>query len=420
MYWTPSEGDTIAGPDNQYELVEYVDTGGFTTVYRANDTDTGREFCIKYPYFGTQNEDIAAFVTREVAALRTVEALGGNPNIMTLNEHFIERGTDFLVVEYVDGEVVSNLTETFEPAAARKILLSVCSAIGQLHTNDIIYRDLKEDNLIITPDDQPILIDLNTCRTIPVCPSCETPIAYETANSSHCGACNSDLREMTHVLDRDRGRYKAPEQRDTDRPTGPWTDVYALGRLLFRLIAGFVPPREFDPSEHIEGATYLLECIRRAIDPNPEHRYRNALEFGDALYLRDSDPGQPTARLIDVGTDSEYDISPGARLGNVDAHNEPMIPIEDDGRRLISREHASFVTDKRRWQLLDTSLNGTLIQRGEETYRILGRQGQYTHSLVPNPTVPERRFLAPGDVVIPVSEQFDNQYRFLGRPWVKF
>lgn len=418
MHWTPEEGDLIASDDAEYKLLEYLDTGGFTTVYRAEVVSSGEEVCIKYPYFGGTNPSIDLFVDREVRALRTIETLGGHPNIMTLHDQFVERGTTFLVVDYVDGDVIEKRTDQFAPAEARKIVLTACSAIARLHASDIIYRDLKEDNVILTPEDRPVLIDLNTCRTVPTCPSCGLAVEHANANGHACNECGTEWDGILQVGDRDRGRYKAPEQRDTERQPGPWTDVYALGRLLFRLVAGFVPPRDFDPGERVDAPEYLTSIVERATNPDPERRYANALALGDALYRRTPTPEPPTATVVDTGTGVKYEISPGDRIGRADATIEPAIPIQDDSPPLVSQDHARFVVDRGRWELLDTGRNGTLVCREQRTHRVLSRSGQRDRSLEMNPAIPARRVLLPGDGIIPVDNRYGKRFRFEGRPWV--
>ncbi|WP_049984828.1 serine/threonine protein kinase [Halobellus rufus] len=418
MHWAPDVGDRLVGADGEYELVEYIDTGGFTTVYRATETESGADVCIKYPFFGSTNPDIDAFVSREVRALRTIETLGGHANIMTLHEHFVERGTDFLVVDYVDGAVLSERTERFDPSVVRSIGLSACSALGRLHTGDIVYRDLKEDNLILTGSDRPVLIDLNTCRVTPACPDCGRLVRHEAANSATCEACDADLDEVIQIGDHDRGRYKAPEQRDPGRSPGPWTDVYALGRVLFRLLAGFVPPREFDAGARVDAPAYLTEIIDRATDPDPEQRYPDALALGDALYRRDPDPGPPSATVVDPDTDAEYAISPGDRIGRVDETTDPAVPVADDHPPAVSRQHAQFALDGNCWELIDTGRNGTLVGRHGDFHRVLSRRGRRERSIGSEERFPERRRLVPGDVIVPVDERYGARFRFEGRPWV--
>src|SRR5579863_5826292 len=138
-------------PDlDKYEVVEEIGHGGMATVYRARDRRLGREVAVKviHPHLRDSTEVVARFNTeaRAVAKLR-------HPNIV---EVFDVSDTDeteqYLVVELLRGTTLRKLLQArgaLPPEVAAAIALELASALAHAHSNGVVHRDVKPENVLI-------------------------------------------------------------------------------------------------------------------------------------------------------------------------------------------------------------------------------------------------------------------------------
>jgi serine/threonine protein kinase len=363
MKATPELGSLVAG---RYRIEEEAGEGGFAKAYRAVDTISGNTVAVKFPnYEGSSNDPavIEEYFLKEAETLERIEAAGGNENLMNLIERDEHNGTPLLVVEYVDGYELDEAIEQTGPLEntehVREIGIDLCSAMSFLHENEIVYRDLKPDNVMVTERDGqpvPVLIDFNTA----------------TGFDEHGQAADSG----TTIL----GPYKpseVAEARNTDSRQGPWSDVYSIGKILLFLLKGTVPkkdgvnPRDFGA----DCEPYLASVVETATQTDYEQRYRNATVMKQVLKAKDPTPPRE-ATLTYVQPDQTYSIYPGDTLGRRYAEGPtPSIAIEDDGE-YISTVQVQFEIENERWQLRDMSLNGTYVQTGDGWQRILCESGR--------------------------------------------
>jgi len=350
----------------EYELAENIGEGGFANVFRARDTTDGSEVAIKYPnYDGSRNDRavIDDYFEKEADTLARIRDAGGHQSLMSLVESGEEDGVPVLVVEFVDGYELDDAIRKTGPLEndeeVRQIGIDLCDAMSFLHGNEIVYRDLKPDNVMITDRGDgvtPVLIDFNTATGFDM---------------------SDDAGEETTIV----GPYKPREVAEadqTDARQGPWSDVYSVGKILLYLLSGTVPRKDgVDPREYdAECEPYLAETVEQATQTDYEQRYRNATAMKRVLEARDpSSP--PTARLEHVQTDTEYTVYPGDTIGRRYAPGPtPSITIEDE-EEYISTVQVQFDTDDDgEWFVHDRSLNGTYIGTGKAWQRVLSEDGR--------------------------------------------
>jgi protein kinase/serine/threonine-protein kinase len=350
----------------RYELAEEIGEGGFAKVYRARDTQDGTEVAIKYPnYEGSRNDRdvIDQYFDKEADTLAQISEAGGHENLMSLIETGNDGDTSVLVVQFVDGYELDDAIRKTGPLEdideVRQIGIDLCDAMSFLHENEIVYRDLKPDNVMVTDRDggiTPVLIDFNT------------------ATGFDPGA---DAADATTIV----GPYKPREIAEADQTDirqGPWSDVYSVGKILLYLLKGTVPRKDgVDPRDF--GATcepYLAETVETATQTDYEQRYRNATAMKRVLEARD--PATPdSAVLHHTQEDTEYTVYPGDTIGRLHADGPtPSIAIEDD-EEYISTVQVQFDTDDDgEWFLRDRSLNGTYVQAGTGWQRVLCEDGR--------------------------------------------
>ncbi len=402
---TPATGDLIAG---RYELREEVGSGGFAAAYRATDRATGETVAVKLPnYEGSSNDPdlIDHYFTKEAETLERIRAAGGHPNLMDLIERTGVDDTPVLVVEFVDGyelDTVIQETGPFEDQEmVRRIGMNLAAAMGFLHENEIVYRDLKPDNAMLTDE----------AGTV-------TLIDFNTATGFDLEAGGSD--ESTTIL----GPYKPPEIADassTDVRQGPWSDVYSIGKILMFLLKGTVPKKDgVDPRDFgADCEPYLAEIIERATRTDFDERYRNATVLERVLETRN--PAIPAeARVRHVEAADDYRLFPGDTIGRLFSEGPtPSIAIED-AEEYISTIQVQFDVDEDgTWLLRDRSLNGTYVRTGSGWQRVLGDEGRRRlqeqgedptdrHGNVPPTTYP----LADGDRIALVHPNYGVTFDF--------
>ena len=359
----PETGSLVAG---RYRLEEEAGEGGFAVAYRAVDSYTGNTVAVKYPnYEGSSNDPdvIEEYFLKEAETLERIERAGGNENLMSLLERGDDDGTPMLVVEYVDGYELDRAIDQTGPLEntdhVREIGIDLAAAMSFLHENEIVYRDLKPDNVMITEREGrpvPVLIDFNTATRF--------DSSGETTDTG------------TTIL----GPYKPAEVAEaasTDSRQGPWSDVYSIGKILLFLLKGTVPkkdginPREFG----VDCERYLASIVEKATQTHYEDRYRNATVMEQVLTAKDPTPPKE-ASLKYVQTGETYTIYPGDTVGRRYAEGPtPSIAIEDE-QEYISTVQVQFEVGDGQWRLRDRSLNGTFVQTGDGWQRVLCKTGR--------------------------------------------
>jgi serine/threonine protein kinase len=394
----PATGEVLAG---RYRLGEKAGAGGFAVAYEAVDTETGQTVAIKYPNYDSNNSRavVEQYFETEADLLETVESAGGHPNIMSLLDRGDIDGLPYLVVEFVDGyELDEALDRTDVPEEeVRQVGIALCRAMAFLHGNEIVYRDLKPDNVMLTERDgfiTPILIDFNT------------------ATSAADGGATTIL-----------GPYKPPEvaeATETDARQGPWSDVYSIGKILLFLLRGAVPHKDgVDPRDFgVDCQPYLAETVEQATRTDPDQRYRNATAMERVLRQRDATP-PPSASLVRRDGDEKYSVYPGDTLGRRDAAGPaPSIAVRDE-EEYVSTVQVQFDYEDDSWRLRDSSLNGTYVQTGGGWQRVLCEAGRERleakgedptdrHGFLP----PESYQLTDGDLVALVHPSYDLIFEF--------
>jgi len=360
----PSEGSVV---DGRYELGETVGEGGFAKVFRATDRDTGDQVAVKVPnYEGSRNDRdvVTRYFEQEAETLAAIRDAGGHPNLMSLVETTADGETTVLVVELVDGYELDSAIRRTGPLddieEVREIGIALCDAMSFLHENEIVYRDLKPDNVMITDRGgtvTPVLIDFNT------------------ATGFDAGGDGAD---QTTIV----GPYKPREVAEADRSDfrqGPWSDVYSVGKILLYLLKGTVPRKDgVDPRDFgAECDAYLAAIVEKATHTDPDERYRNATAMKRVLESRDPTP-PPAATLTHTQADEAYTIYPGDTIGRRYADGPtPSVAIEDEAE-YISTVQVQFDTDADgEWFVRDRSLNGTYVRAGGGWQRVLSEDGRH-------------------------------------------
>src|SRR6266851_5576529 len=154
-----------------YRIVEKIGQGGMGVVYKAEDQKLGRLVAIKaLPATATSDETARMRLVREA---RSASALN-HPNIVTI--HSIDDSEDFtfIVMEYIAGETLGALLKRESLTFPRllEIALQICDAVGAAHAIGLMHRDIKPQNILITPEGRVKVLDFGLAK--PFRPSAES------------------------------------------------------------------------------------------------------------------------------------------------------------------------------------------------------------------------------------------------------
>ncbi|MFB6222956.1 MAG: serine/threonine protein kinase [Haloarcula sp.] len=364
MTWEPETGDVIAG---RYKLEAFLGKGGFAKAYRARDTETGEAVVLKHPnYTESQNDPaiIEEYFGKEAESLGRIRRAGGHENVMDYYDSVTERDVPFLVVQLiVDGIELDEVIDQHGPIAdskqVRQIGIDLCDAMGFLHENEIVYRDLKPENVMLTPDITPTLIDFNTAT------------GFDASGDPSTGNTG------TTIL----GPFKPREVAEANRidvRQGPWSDVYSIGKILLFLLKGSVPKKDgVDPRQFgADCEDYLADIVERATQSDYRDRYRNATVLKEVLQRKDPTP-PAIAAVTYIQADQQFTVEPGDTIGREGASGpSASITIDDPQGEYISSVQVQFDIEDGDWYLHDRSLNGTFVQKGAGWQRVLSAPGR--------------------------------------------
>ena len=241
----------------KYELVREVGRGGTAVVYEAYDPDLKRAVALKV----LKDVGHVERLRREAS----VAARLRHPHIVSVHEV----GPDYIAMDFVAGRTLADLLPETDLRRRIELLETVARAVGFAHEQGVVHRDLKPGNVIVEPSGRPVLTDFGLAKI----------------------TGGEDLTQTGSVIG--TPHYMAPEQvRGEVRATGPATDVWALGVLLYEMIADRKP---------FDGATALqiYDLITRqdpaplpgepgaiagkALEKDPAKRYANATELAEDL-----------------------------------------------------------------------------------------------------------------------------------------
>jgi eukaryotic-like serine/threonine-protein kinase len=283
---------TKLGP---YEIVSALGAGGMGEVYRARDTRLGRDVAIKVlPSHLSSNSDLKTRFEREA---RAISALS-HPHICHLYDIGSQDGTDYLVMELLEGESVAERLRK-GPLPLKQALeygIEIAEALEKAHKNGIVHRDLKPGNVMLTKSGAKLL-DFGLAKPSP----------------SIAGAASESMATMSKALT-GKGtivgtyQYMAPEQVQ-GHEADPRTDIFAFGALLYEMVTG---KRAFAGKSQISVMSAILEkepeplsaaqpltppaldhVIQRALAKDPEERWQSAADVKAELKWIAS-AGRPT------------------------------------------------------------------------------------------------------------------------------
>ena len=210
-----------------YKILDRIGAGGMGEVYRARDTRLGRTVAIK-----VLTADVAGDPDRRARFLEEARATAAlsHPNIAALYEIGEDQDQLFLVFEYVPGETLKNVIagRPLNPRRAIDLAVQIADALADAHAEGIVHRDIKSDNIIVTPKGNAKILDFG--------------LATWTAGGAERDHAGQAATMMATAAGTALGTvaYLSPEQALGER-VDHRTDIFSLGIVMFEMLTGRLP-----------------------------------------------------------------------------------------------------------------------------------------------------------------------------------
>jgi len=219
---------------NEYQIERVLGHGGFGVTYLARDTMLQKAVAVKeylpmeWAVRTTGNtvsvraeSDRQAFEQGLTSFLNEARVLArfSHPNLIPVYRFFQANSTAYFVMDYAEGETLKGAIKKSGGLSEEKIkhlLIPVLNGLEGVHKAGILHRDIKPENILVRNDGTAVLIDFGAARY----------------------AMGSKSRAITSVL---TAGYAPIEQYSTSSQQGPWTDIYAMGAVMYYAIAGRKP-----------------------------------------------------------------------------------------------------------------------------------------------------------------------------------
>lgn len=272
-----------------FKLLEVLGKGGQGTVYKALDTKLDRQVAIKVlaPELKWRKTNLTRF-EREAKLASSLD----HPNICTIYGFYEDEKYTYIVMPYVEGENVLQLTRDsrpFELKTALTIIIQVADALIAAHAKGIVHRDIKAGNILVTPTGLVKVLDFGLAKLLE--PDAQKSAA-ELSEDEHLTVAGTPYGTPSS---------SAPEMA-LGEPSNHLADIFSTGVVLYHLLTGKFPFNGKTVAEvrdkiinktppdlaEVRGADLpvpprLQAIVDRALAKKPEDRYQTAAEMREAL-----------------------------------------------------------------------------------------------------------------------------------------
>jgi serine/threonine protein kinase len=308
----PPDDSLVGRTLKHYKIETLLGQGGMGVVYRALDVRLQRPVALKMLTPG-----LVADPDRRTRFLREAQSAAAltHPAIAQVYDIDEADGGIFIAMEYVDGKTVSRLIADGELdlMGSVEVAFQVAEGLARAHESNIIHRDIKSDNIMVTKDGHAKLLDFGLAKLL------EPP--EESAATAGV---------PSRTLTKPRGQtipgaimgtisYMSPEQA-RGQNLDPRSDIFSLGIVLYEMVTGELPFKGDTPIDTMHAIAYeeakpvtvmrrnlspqVQRIVTRCLRKRPEDRYPDARVLAaDLKRLKE-----------DLETGSRYSLSPGERL----------------------------------------------------------------------------------------------------------
>ena len=267
----------------RYEIGMAIGFGGFGVIYHAWDMQLEIQVAIKeyYPnglvnrvpgqekvvvYSGNRRDQFDYGKERFLAEARTMAKFSSHANIVNVYDYFEANNTAYIVMEYLDGISLKDYLKTvggkLPTATSLEIIRPVMEALKSIHAEGVVHRDISPDNIFILKTGQVKVLDFGAARL----------------------SIGDEEKTLSVVL---KPGYAPPEQYRSKSKQGPFTDIYALGATLYRMLTGAVPEESVD--RLVDDQLVLPSALNPEIDKKLENIILKAMAINATLRFQSVD-----------------------------------------------------------------------------------------------------------------------------------
>jgi len=275
----------IGSQINQYKILEKIGSGGQGTVYKALDSKLNRTAVIKIlpPELTQKTANFRRF-EREAQLCSQLD----HPNICTIYDFHSADGVFYIAMQYVDGKNVRQLVSgrPLELRSALSIAIQVTDALAYAHSKNIIHRDIKAGNVMVTESGQVKILDFGLAKLM----------EDETVGENR-GVDRTQITELG--IPYGTATYAAPEQAKGERADHR-SDIFSTGVLLYEMLTGiwafqgktvidvrhqvlYGTPKTLAEMRKDSLPPELQQIINKAIAKDPKDRYQKIATMRDEL-----------------------------------------------------------------------------------------------------------------------------------------
>ena len=321
---------------HQYQIESVLGAGGFGIVYKARhtllDTDVAikeylpqhcatREGATVHPLSTADEQEFEAGISRFVDEAKQLVQFDDHASIIRCKDFFKDNGTAYLVMDLLEGKelahILKNHTRQGVPLTEAQILslvIPILEGLEFIHAKGVLHRDIKPANIFVrTKDQRPILIDFGAAKQ----------------NFGHTQKSENQMHTYG---------YAPLEQVGSEGQLGPWTDIHAVGAMIWRIVLNDNPPRVEDRTSRVlqgqpdpvierietvrgQYSVAFINAVIKSMAIRQRDRFQQASEFISALQ------GQlsiPETELDDLKTT----IIPPDSLPNIHSTSGGHSPIQ--------------------------------------------------------------------------------------------
>jgi serine/threonine protein kinase len=263
---------------DRYRVVRLLGPGGMSANYEVVDTVLNVRYFLKemVPYPGTRGDGLAQLreqFQQEACLLAELR----HQNLPRVTDHFEDGGNVYLVMDFIRGQRLDQIIAHGEHISEDEVLgwtRQLMEALDYCHSQGVIHRDVKPQNVIISSHGQAILVDFGLAKLVDP----------------------DNPRTRTVMRGLGTPEYAPPEQYDTKRGyTDPRTDIYSLGATLYHALVGEPPPalseRVVNPTslipirQRVSGVSRSVDrVVMKAMALQPSQRFQSIAEMHKAMF----------------------------------------------------------------------------------------------------------------------------------------